>query len=479
VPPRSIDPTIPRALEAVCLRCMAKDPAARFATAEDLARAIEAAPTAPTSRGRGVGIVIAVVALAGIGGTGAWKWKTDDDARRTEEAAARAREAAAKARAELDKALARLEQGELDADTLARARELARGSSDPGVQERLARLAAEQAWLDGTLDELPASPGPATPRTLLAQAIGQAREGKLDPDRAPPELAPAIASFRARPLRVATTALAARALLLAPARNLAELARRFADRSRDEKKLLASLLSARAAAATMGRGEMDEARALAGALDLYRLALDLDPAALPEAPLVQLVLKLPPEAPPSEEAAQVEAECERVWDLSAGRRDNVPASDAALAAIEKTRARFSPRGQAKLLAVAGRILIDTNLEEATKVQRGLPLAEAGLELVPNHPTLASQRSMLLSMLRKTREARRIADEAVRAYPIARTLRMQRSNLILFVSESPSRLDLEIARADATVAGMLPGDAIVDGSYGPPEHLVKAAEDRLR
>jgi WD40 repeat protein/serine/threonine protein kinase len=37
VPPRKIDPRIPRDLETVVLKCLAKDPAERFATAEDLA----------------------------------------------------------------------------------------------------------------------------------------------------------------------------------------------------------------------------------------------------------------------------------------------------------------------------------------------------------------------------------------------------------------------------------------------------------
>ena len=37
VAPRSIDPSIPASLEAICLRCLQKDPAARFASAADLA----------------------------------------------------------------------------------------------------------------------------------------------------------------------------------------------------------------------------------------------------------------------------------------------------------------------------------------------------------------------------------------------------------------------------------------------------------
>jgi serine/threonine protein kinase len=35
--PRSIDPTIPESLEAICLRCLQKDPSDRFASAGELA----------------------------------------------------------------------------------------------------------------------------------------------------------------------------------------------------------------------------------------------------------------------------------------------------------------------------------------------------------------------------------------------------------------------------------------------------------
>jgi eukaryotic-like serine/threonine-protein kinase len=40
VAPRSIDPSIPASLEAICLRCLQKDPAARFASAGELASAL-------------------------------------------------------------------------------------------------------------------------------------------------------------------------------------------------------------------------------------------------------------------------------------------------------------------------------------------------------------------------------------------------------------------------------------------------------
>src|SRR5262249_23479614 len=49
VPPRLLNPAVPPRLEEACLRALAKDPAARFATAADLAGALRAAlPGTPT-----------------------------------------------------------------------------------------------------------------------------------------------------------------------------------------------------------------------------------------------------------------------------------------------------------------------------------------------------------------------------------------------------------------------------------------------
>src|SRR5688500_6125115 len=42
-PPRTIDDTIPKALEAVCLRALAKEPGERYLTASDLAADLRAA----------------------------------------------------------------------------------------------------------------------------------------------------------------------------------------------------------------------------------------------------------------------------------------------------------------------------------------------------------------------------------------------------------------------------------------------------
>jgi Tfp pilus assembly protein PilF len=46
-PPSELNPQVPAELDAICLRCLAKDPSARFPSMEALARALAACPTAP------------------------------------------------------------------------------------------------------------------------------------------------------------------------------------------------------------------------------------------------------------------------------------------------------------------------------------------------------------------------------------------------------------------------------------------------
>ena len=47
VPPRRIDPSIPRSLETICLKALAREPARRYASAAALAQALESEPAGP------------------------------------------------------------------------------------------------------------------------------------------------------------------------------------------------------------------------------------------------------------------------------------------------------------------------------------------------------------------------------------------------------------------------------------------------
>jgi serine/threonine protein kinase/tetratricopeptide (TPR) repeat protein len=62
-PPRQIDETVPAALEQICLKCLAKNPTDRYATASDVARDLRRAIT-PRSTNKIIGLAVAV--LAGI-----------------------------------------------------------------------------------------------------------------------------------------------------------------------------------------------------------------------------------------------------------------------------------------------------------------------------------------------------------------------------------------------------------------------------
>ena len=67
-PPRMVDPSIPEALERVCLKCLEKDRGARYQTGRDLAAALreslkEPEPRSPWSGVRGVAAAAALVAL--------------------------------------------------------------------------------------------------------------------------------------------------------------------------------------------------------------------------------------------------------------------------------------------------------------------------------------------------------------------------------------------------------------------------------
>jgi eukaryotic-like serine/threonine-protein kinase len=106
VPPSRLRPTLPKDLETICLKCMAKSPAGRYATAEELAddlarwrggRPILARPVSRVERlGRWakrnpslatISAVALAVAVAGVCGV-TWKWRDAERSARLAEAKA-------------------------------------------------------------------------------------------------------------------------------------------------------------------------------------------------------------------------------------------------------------------------------------------------------------------------------------------------------------------------------------------------------
>jgi WD40 repeat protein/tRNA A-37 threonylcarbamoyl transferase component Bud32 len=115
VPPRRLQPTVPRDLETICLKCLEKDPSMRYATAEALADDLAAWAEGRTIKARAAGpaertlrwakrnpavavlsVLVCLVALTGLTGI-VWGW--DEARRNAAKAEANAREAEANAEA--------------------------------------------------------------------------------------------------------------------------------------------------------------------------------------------------------------------------------------------------------------------------------------------------------------------------------------------------------------------------------------------
>jgi serine/threonine protein kinase/tetratricopeptide (TPR) repeat protein len=93
VPPRRLQPTVPRDLQTICLKCLRKEPGRRYATAQDLAddlrrfRASEPIRARPVGTGErvivwcrrnpGVAVLLAALVLVFLGGSAGvlWQWQ--------------------------------------------------------------------------------------------------------------------------------------------------------------------------------------------------------------------------------------------------------------------------------------------------------------------------------------------------------------------------------------------------------------------
>jgi WD40 repeat protein len=178
VPPRQLQPKVPRDLETVCLKCLQKDPRRRYASALDLAgdlgrflggEPVHARPTPAWERGwkwarrrpvvAGLAAALVLVTAMGFGLVG-WQWQRAEDKAEAETAARRVAQdkeqqaEQARLRAErlsagitLDKGIHLCTAGDVDHGLvwLARALELATQTGDPDL-ERVARLNVSGWW---------------------------------------------------------------------------------------------------------------------------------------------------------------------------------------------------------------------------------------------------------------------------------------------------------------------------------------------
>jgi tetratricopeptide (TPR) repeat protein/tRNA A-37 threonylcarbamoyl transferase component Bud32 len=130
-PPRRLNDKIPRDLETICLKAMAKEPARRYATAREFAddlrrylkgEPIKARPTGPFGRvwrwcrrNPAVAALLAALAVALVGGLAGVTWKWQDERRARADADAARRQAEDMLR-RLNEADAALEAGRAHAD---------------------------------------------------------------------------------------------------------------------------------------------------------------------------------------------------------------------------------------------------------------------------------------------------------------------------------------------------------------------------
>jgi hypothetical protein len=158
VPPRRLVATVPADLQTICVKCLAKEPARRYATAEALAddlrrfcdgRPIVARPVGPLERAakwarRRPAVAALLVALtlvsAAAGGLVTWKWR-EADRRATAEQQARRQAETLLADSFLDEGINLCERDQAGSGLcwLARALELAHRLGDAD-RERVARI---------------------------------------------------------------------------------------------------------------------------------------------------------------------------------------------------------------------------------------------------------------------------------------------------------------------------------------------------
>ncbi len=193
VPPRRLQPTVPRDLETICLKCLAKAPERRYATAralaEDLARfrageTIVARPVGPFERGARwvrrrpavAGLLLALVLLgAAAGGLVAWQYGiavAERDRARIQEGVALEKEADA------------LEQKRLAQRERTNALRQKRAAVDSAAEARLAEGRARAA-LESARRELFAGKVPLARASFREGNVGLARDLLLD---VPPRL---------------------------------------------------------------------------------------------------------------------------------------------------------------------------------------------------------------------------------------------------------------------------------------------------